>query len=85
MRLLLDNQYRTDALADHTSSPDENHVEKLQAAGATEVVPETLEASLMIAAQALLLLDVPISRIVRVMQGQRSERYRLKALPLAGR
>jgi CPA2 family monovalent cation:H+ antiporter-2 len=56
---------------------DESHVEELRAAGATEVVPETLEAGLMIASQALLLLDVPLSRVVRRIQAQRSGRYQL--------
>lgn len=56
---------------------DQTHVDELLAAGATEVVPETVEAGLMIAAQALLLLDIPLSRIVRRMQKQRSMRYRL--------
>ncbi|MBX3441075.1 MAG: cation:proton antiporter [Planctomyces sp.] len=54
---------------------DESHVEELQAAGASEVIPETLEAGLMIASQALLLLDVPLAKIVRRMQRQRSSRY----------
>jgi len=56
---------------------DEHHVEELRAAGATEVVPETLEASLMIAAHALVLLDVPFSRVIRRMRGQRDSRYQL--------
>ena len=56
---------------------DEAHVEELRAAGATEVVPETLEAGLMIASQALMLLNVPQGRVMRRMQQQRSERYRL--------
>jgi len=56
---------------------DETHVEKLQAAGALEVVAETLEASLMIASQALLLLDVPWSRVMRRIQEQRNGKYRL--------
>jgi monovalent cation:H+ antiporter-2, CPA2 family len=56
---------------------DESHVEELRAAGATEVVPETLEAGLMIAATALLLLHVPMRRIVRRMQEQRADRYPL--------
>ena len=56
---------------------DETHVEELQQAGALEVVPDTLEASLMIASQALLLLDVPIARILRRLQQERSNRYRL--------
>lgn len=56
---------------------DETHVEELREAGATEVVPETLEAGLMIASQALLLLHVPQSRVMRRMQEQRASRYRL--------
>src|SRR5690606_33447272 len=55
---------------------DETHVEELRAAGAAEVVPETLEAGLMIASQALLLLDVPQERVMRRMQEQRATRYR---------
>jgi monovalent cation:H+ antiporter-2, CPA2 family len=56
---------------------DETRVRELRTAGAAEVVPETLEASLMIAAHALLLLDVPISRVVRRVREQREGRYRL--------
>ncbi|MFP5306081.1 MAG: cation:proton antiporter [Gammaproteobacteria bacterium] len=56
---------------------DEAHVEALRATGATEVVPETLEAGLMIATHALLLLGTPLSRVVRRIQSQRTERYRL--------
>lgn len=43
-------------------TPDESHVEGLRKAGATEVVPETLEAALMIASHVLMLLDVPRAR-----------------------
>ncbi|MFC3607277.1 cation:proton antiporter domain-containing protein [Stutzerimonas tarimensis] len=56
---------------------DETRVEELQQAGATEVVPETLEAGLMIASQALLLLDIPPSQVMRRIQEQRSSKYRL--------
>ena len=56
---------------------DETHVKALQAAGALEVVPETLEASLMIAAQTLLLLDVPAHRVMTRIQEQRGQQYRL--------
>ena len=41
------------------------------------MVPETLEAGLMIAAHALVLLDVPISRVARRMREQRNGRYHL--------
>lgn len=56
---------------------DESHVDELMSSGATEVVPETLEAALMIAAHTLVLLDVPISRVVKRMQQQRDKRYHL--------
>ncbi|WP_431065597.1 cation:proton antiporter [Methylotuvimicrobium sp.] len=56
---------------------DEVHVDELRQAGATEVVPEVLEAGLMIASHALLLLNVPFNRVVRRMQQQRAGRYRL--------
>jgi CPA2 family monovalent cation:H+ antiporter-2 len=56
---------------------DETHVQELRRAGATEVVPETLEAGMMIVSHALLLLDVPLSRVVRRMRSARTDRYRL--------
>jgi len=54
---------------------DDSRLEDLQAAGATEVVPETLEASLMLASHLLLLLNVPMRRIVRKIQDVRDTRY----------
>jgi len=48
----------------------------LRAAGATEVFPETLEAGLTIAAQALLLLEVPPARVAERVQAQRASHYR---------
>lgn len=56
---------------------DESPLEMLRAAGATEVVPEIHEASLMIASHALLLLDVPLSHVIRRIRRQWSGRYRL--------
>ncbi|MBP6776412.1 MAG: cation:proton antiporter [Piscinibacter sp.] len=56
---------------------DDARLEQLLAAGATEVVPETFEASLMIVSHALLLLDVPMSRVVKTLREIRGERYRL--------
>jgi len=56
---------------------DESRVAELQKAGATEVVPETLEAGLMIASQSLLLLDVAPEQVMRRMQQQRAGKYRL--------
>jgi len=56
---------------------DESRVDELRRAGATEVVPETLEAGMMIVAHALMLLEVPLSHVLRRMRDARSDRYRL--------
>jgi CPA2 family monovalent cation:H+ antiporter-2 len=56
---------------------DDRELEKLQAAGATEVVPEAIEASLMLASHALALVGVPMRRVIRVVQDQRDARYNL--------
>ena len=56
---------------------DDFELEKLQAAGATEVVPETLEGSLMLASHALALVGVPMRRVLRRIQEQREARYSL--------
>ncbi len=56
---------------------DDHDLEKLQAAGATEVVPEAIEGSLMLASHALALVCVPMRRVIRVVQEQRDARYNL--------
>lgn len=56
---------------------DDSNLERLQAAGATEVIPETLEASLMLASHLLHLLDMPMVKILRRIQDVRANRYRL--------
>ena len=56
---------------------DDTDLDKLQEAGATEVVPETLEASLMLASHLLLLLNVPLSKVLRTVQNVRSHRYKM--------
>jgi monovalent cation:H+ antiporter-2, CPA2 family len=56
---------------------DEGDIEKLRAAGATEVVPEMIEGSLMLASHALALVGVPMRRVIRVVQDQRDARYGL--------
>jgi monovalent cation:H+ antiporter-2, CPA2 family len=54
---------------------DDTKLEELQAAGATEVVPETFEASLMLLSHLLLLLKLPIPRVIRTVNEIRSHRY----------
>jgi monovalent cation:H+ antiporter-2, CPA2 family len=56
---------------------DDHDLEKLQAAGATEVVPESIEGSLMLASHALALVGVPMRRVIRSVQDQRDARYSL--------
>ena len=54
---------------------DESYYELLQKAGATEIVPETLEASLIMASQLLSIMGMPMARIVRRIQELRSTNY----------
>src|ERR1700719_489276 len=54
---------------------DDTKLELLTSAGATEVVPETFEASLMLLSHLLLLLKVPVPRVIRTINGIRSHRY----------
>ena len=56
---------------------DDHDLESLQQAGATEVVPEAIEGSLMLASHALALVGVPMRRVLRIVQGQRDARYNL--------
>jgi monovalent cation:H+ antiporter-2, CPA2 family len=56
---------------------DDQDLERLQKAGATEVVPETLESSLMLASHTLALVGVPMRRVIRIAQEQRDARYNL--------
>ena len=56
-------------------TPDDTRIEELRAAGATEVVPETFEASLMLVSHVLMLLHVPVSRVVRTLGDIRNSRY----------
>ena len=54
---------------------DDARIKELQEAGATDVVPEAFEASLMLVSHVLILLHVPVSRVVRTMGDIRSHRY----------
>ena len=54
---------------------DDSALEELKNVGATEVVPETFEASLMLVSHVLLFLDTPMSKVVRTVGELRGERY----------
>jgi monovalent cation:H+ antiporter-2, CPA2 family len=54
---------------------DDTKLTELQAAGATEVVPETFEASLMLLSHLLLLVKLPVGQVLRTVNDIRSHRY----------
>src|SRR5437899_1762163 len=56
-------------------SYDDTDLDQLRGAGATEVVPEVMEGSLMLASHALVLLGVPLRRVVHRVQAARDQRY----------
>lgn len=56
---------------------DDAELDHLIAAGAAEVVPETLESGLMLASHALIMVGVPVQRVVRRIRSIRAQRYRL--------
>jgi len=56
---------------------DDSELDRLMAAGASEVVPEVLEGSLMLASHSLLLLGVPLNRVLSRIRAIREERYSL--------
>jgi CPA2 family monovalent cation:H+ antiporter-2 len=56
---------------------DDGDLDQLLAAGATEVVPEVFEGSLMLGSHALVLLGVPLKRVIRRLRDARDSRYRL--------
>lgn len=56
---------------------NDSNLKAFQEAGATEVVPESLEASLMLASHLLLTLGVPASRILFKIRAIHADRYRI--------
>ncbi|PWF55772.1 monovalent cation:proton antiporter family protein [Massilia glaciei] len=56
-------------------SHDDTDLDLLKKSGATEVVPEALEGSLMLASHALVMMGVPLRRVVHRVQSARDERY----------
>ncbi|MCA3181971.1 MAG: cation:proton antiporter [Burkholderiaceae bacterium] len=52
-------------------------LERLREAGATEVVPEVVEGSLMLASHALALTGAPLARVLRRIRAIREDRYSL--------
>jgi monovalent cation:H+ antiporter-2, CPA2 family len=56
---------------------DDEHIDRLSAAGATEVVPEVFEGSLMLATHSLLVIGTPLSQVLKRIRAVREERYSL--------
>lgn len=56
-------------------APDDSVVKCLKEAGATEVIPEVLEGSLMLAAETLSQLGVPVERAIARVREARTSRY----------
>ena len=55
---------------------DDAHLEQLEEAGATYVVPESVESSLILATRLLHCLDVDLDEIARVVEQARTDHYR---------
>lgn len=77
MQILHHLQHIAPGLPVLVRTKDDTHLEELEAAGATEVMPEAVEASLMMGGQLLLLLKVPGSRILKIMREIRENHYKL--------
>ncbi|KPH02182.1 sodium:proton antiporter [Pseudomonas sp. RIT-PI-q] len=56
---------------------DDSQLAELKAAGASEVVPELLESSLMLASHALIMLGLPVQQVQDRVDQVRRDRYRL--------
>ncbi|MCP5161235.1 MAG: cation:proton antiporter [Hahellaceae bacterium] len=56
---------------------DDAHLASLKEAGATEVIPEILEASIMIASHVMATLKVPRKEVTLLMKKVRRERYQM--------
>jgi CPA2 family monovalent cation:H+ antiporter-2 len=77
MKILHVLQERFPTLPVIVRTVDDADMDKLRDAGATEVVPEILEGSLMLASHALVLLGVPLNRVVKRIRVFREERYKM--------
>jgi CPA2 family monovalent cation:H+ antiporter-2 len=58
-------------------TPDDSRLLELKAAGATEIVPEAFEASLMLASHVLMSLKVPPGVVMRSVAELRGNRYEM--------
>jgi CPA2 family monovalent cation:H+ antiporter-2 len=77
MRVLRQVEHLRPGMTVLVRTRDDADIARLQAAGATEVVPELIEGSLMIASHVLLIMGVPMRKVVRRITTAREERYSL--------
>jgi CPA2 family monovalent cation:H+ antiporter-2 len=56
---------------------DDANIDQLKQAGATEVVSEVMEGSLMLASHAMMLVGVPLAQVLRRIREVRESRYAL--------
>ncbi|MHB8915668.1 MAG: NAD-binding protein, partial [Thiobacillus sp.] len=54
---------------------DDTHIDKLKEAGASEVVSEIMEGSLMLASHTMMLLGVPLTQVLKRIREVRETRY----------
>ena len=54
---------------------DDNDLDKLRDAGASEVVPEVMEGALMLGSQTMLMAGVPLARVLKRIRLTREARY----------
>jgi CPA2 family monovalent cation:H+ antiporter-2 len=54
---------------------DDNDLDKLRDAGASEVVPEVMEGALMLGSQTMLMAGVPLARVLKRIRQTREARY----------
>ncbi len=58
-------------------SLDDSHINELTQAGATEVIPDTFESSIMLASHLLLMIGHPPSQVLKQTRAARRGRYNL--------
>lgn len=77
LRILKEARRLNDQVPILLRTRDDSQLAELKAAGATEVVPELLESSLMLGSHALIMLGLPARQVQEKVDQVRSDRYRL--------
>jgi CPA2 family monovalent cation:H+ antiporter-2 len=74
-RITQNARERNDVLPIIVRTIDDLHLDELEQAGATRVVPEKLESSMMLATHMLEVLDLPASDIIEIIDRTREDHY----------